>query len=141
MTKAKKIDLRSLDTGAACDKGFEFELVHPVSKEPVGSYVTVVGKDSKAFREHVRRASNDRLRRQAQQQRRGKDVEIPTVEQIETEAIELLVSCTTGWREIELDGEELKYSEANARKLYTELPWVRSQVDEAIGDLENFMKG
>jgi hypothetical protein len=137
MTKTA-LDLGSLDTAAACDKGFELELAHPITRAPLGQFITVVGKDSKQFRDHVRRASNDRLRKQATQQRRGKDMEPPTVEQIEAEAIELLVNCTTGFREVNYGGP-LTYSEANARKLYTEQSWVRSQVDEAIGDLENFM--
>jgi hypothetical protein len=139
MSKTKRIDLASLDTAAACDKGFELELKHPITHEPIGAFISVVGKDSKTFDDFVRRQSNDRLRRSFQNQRRGKDAEAPTVEQIEADAISLLVACTIGWREIELNGAELPFNEANARKLYTEQKWVRSQVDEAIGDIENFM--
>src|SRR5438067_10488572 len=113
------IDLASLDTSAACDKGFEMELEHPVTKAKLGAFITVLGKDSAAFREHVRRSSNDRLRRQFQLQRKGRDNEPPTIELIENEAIELLVACTKDWRDIELDGAALPFSDENARKLYT----------------------
>jgi hypothetical protein len=139
MTKAKAIDLRSLDTAAACDKGFELELVHPITKAPLGQFISVVGKDSAAFRDHVRRSANDRLRKQAMMQRRGKDADVPTVEQIEAEAVDLLVACTTGFRDVDYGGP-FEFNEANAKKLYTEQAWVRAQVDEAIGDLENFMQ-
>lgn len=136
--KAKPIDLASLDLTAAADKGFELELLHPVTKAPLGVFVGLVGKDSTVFREHVRRTANDRLRKQAMQQRRGKDVDVPTVEKIEAEAIELLAACTTGWRNLEYRGVSLPFSAVNARVIYTDLPWIREQVDEAIGDLENF---
>jgi hypothetical protein len=139
MTKDKAIDLSSLDTAAACDKGFELELKHPVTHEPLGAFITVVGKDSKTFEDFVRRQSNDRLRRQFQNQRRGKDAEAPTVELIEADAISLLVACTTGFRNVTYKGSPLSFSEENVRLLYTEQKWVRGQVDEAVGDIENFM--
>jgi hypothetical protein len=139
MTKDKAIDLSSLDTAAACDKGFELELKHPITNEPIGAFISVVGKDSKTFEDFVRKQSNDRLRRNFQNQRRGKDAEAPTVEQIETDAINLLVACTTGFRNVTYKGSLLTFSEENARLLYTEQKWVRSQVDEAVGDIENFM--
>jgi hypothetical protein len=139
MTKDKAIDLSSLDTAAACDKGFELELKHPITNEPVGAFISVVGKDSKTFEDFVRKQSNDRLRRNFQNQRRGKDAEAPTVEQIEADAISLLVACTTGFRNVTYKGSLLTFSEENARLLYTEQKWVRSQVDEAVGDIENFM--
>jgi hypothetical protein len=139
MTKEKAIDLSSLDTAQACEKGFELELKHPITNEPLGSFISVVGKDSKTFEDFVRRQSNDRLRRNFQLQRRGKDAEALTIEQIEADAISLLVACTTGFRNVTYKGNALDFSEANARLLYTEQKWVRAQVDEAVGDIENFM--
>jgi hypothetical protein len=138
---AKTIDLSSLDIIAAADKGFELELLHPATKAPLGVFVSLVGKDSTVFREHIRRNGNDRLRKQALQQRRGKDVDVPTYEKIEAEAIELLAVCTTGWRNVEYRGVTLPFSQVNAAVIYRDLPWIREQVDEAIGDIENFMPG
>jgi hypothetical protein len=139
MTKDKAIDLSSLDTAAACDKGFELELKHPITKYPLGSFISVVGKDSKTFDDFVRRQSNENLRKNFQRQRRGKDAEAPTVEQIEADAIALLVACTTCFRNVTYKGQALVFSEEAAKQLYTEQKWIRSQVDEAIGDIENFM--
>lgn len=140
MTKAKKkLDLRSIDPSVACDKGYEFELLHPHTEEPVGTFITVLGKDSKAWRDHTRAKSNARMREDFEGKRKGK-TKPPTVEEIEEGAAELLAKVTVGWRDVELDGEELPFNEANAKRLYTELPWVRHQVDEAASDLGNFMK-
>mgnify|MGYP007044108457 CR=1 FL=1 len=56
--------------------------------------------------------------------------------------IELLVSCTIGFRGIMFDGKEMPFTIENARKLYSYrgLRWLREQVDAAIIDLENFIK-
>lgn len=139
MTKAAAIDLSSLDTSVACARGFELELQHPITKAPLGSFITIVGKDSPAFEGFVKRQANDTLRRRFQLERKGRDAEAPTVEEIEARSIDLLVAATTGFRNITFEGADLSFNEDNARKLYTTLKWVRGQVDEAIGDLENFM--
>lgn len=142
----KVIDLAELDTIAACDKGTEIELLHPVNKTPLGIYIGVLGKDSKVFREHMRETINADLRQAALARRRGKNEEVPTIEKGEAKGIELLVVCTTSWRTgeektITLRGEKLPFTVANAKRLYEEMPWIRNQVDEGIGDLENFLKG
>ena len=138
-TKAKPIDLANLDLAAPADKGYELELLHPVTKAPLGTFISLVGKESTVFRDHVRRSTNERLRKQAFNQRRGKDTDTPTIEKIEADAIELLAACTTNWRGVTYKGADLPFSNANAKTLYTDLPWIREQVDEAIGDIENFM--
>jgi len=146
---AAPLDLDALDTCAACDKGAEIELRHPTTGEPVGIFVTILGKDSEVFRQHVKEDVNTRIRRQALADKRGKDVAPPTAEEAEEKATDLLVVCTVGWRQriegdnfkstITYKGEELAFTVANAKKLYSNLLWFRRQVDEAIGDLENFM--
>ena len=133
-------DLSTLDTTSACDKGAEIELHHPVSNVPLGMFITLIGKDSKEFRDFTRDKTNTRLRKDAMAQKRGKDPEIRTVEAIEAENIELLVLCTKGWRGIKLDGEELPFTVQNAIKVYKTYPFIYEAVNSAIGDLDNFMK-
>ena len=139
MTKTALVDLSTLDTTAAADKGCEIELLHPVTKAPLGAFISIVGKDSTAFSQHVRRNANERLRKQGANHRRAKADETPTVEKIEDEAISLLAACTTGWRGIVFEGNEMPYSTDNAKKLYSSLKYIREQVDEAIGDIELFL--
>lgn len=138
---SKPVDISDFDTGAASDKGFELELRHPTTDKPLGTFITVLGKHSAIFREHIRDQINERQRREAAAERKGKSNAPVTAEEIERQALELLVICTIGWRNMNYKGEELPFSEANALKVYSEQIWVRGQVDEAIGDLENFMKG
>lgn len=138
MTK-QKFDLATLDTTAACDKGAEIELLHPVTQEPLGVFVTVLGKDSTVFKEYLRETINDKLRREAMAKKRGRDPEVPTYESAEDETVKLLTLCTRGWRNMVVAGKELEYNVANAQKLYTDYAWIRKQVDDGITNLENFM--
>lgn len=139
------IDIGQFDTIQASDKGAEIQLTHPISNVPIGLFVTVLGKHSDVFREHIRNSQNERLRAQANATRRGKEVPTPTAEEAETRAVELMVLCTTGWRSDDkptwtYKGEELEFTIQNAIRVYTEMLWIREQVDTAIGDLENFIK-
>jgi hypothetical protein len=141
------IDLASLDAATPCDAGAEIELLHPVSGVPVGVYITVLGKYSKVFLDHTRRASNEYLRKSQMLKKRGKDEEAVTVEKFEEKSVEMLVACTVGWRTgdkkvIIFEGKDLEFSTANAALIYgsPKLTWIRTQVDEGIADLGNFMK-
>lgn len=137
------IDLGELDTVKACNDGAEIELRHPVTKAPLGIFWTVLGKDSDAFREHVRDTINDDLRRARNKKRTGDEAQ--TVEMAEQRALELLLVCSRGWRTgdqpvINLNGEQLTFSVSNAKRVLTAMPWVKDQIDAAIADLENFLK-
>lgn len=137
------LDLASLDTVAACNDGAEIELLHPTTRAPLGIYIRVYGKDSDAFRKHLRQSVNARLRKTALERKRGAP-DIPTVEAGEEEAIAALAACTINWRTndqhfIVFAGEQLLCSSANAVKIYSRLPWIKEQIDEAIADLENFL--
>lgn len=150
-------DLAALDTVAACEKGFELELKHPITEAPTGVFIGLKGKDSPTFKKYVQHQSNDRLRKQFERQRKGKDAEAPKVQEIEASAIDLLVTCTTHWRTVTqradpennieeksvptvtIAGQVLTFSEENCREVYTRFPIIREQVDEGIGDLENFI--
>lgn len=149
------IDLADLDTSKASDKGAEIELNHPSTEAPLGIFITVLGKDSEVFREHGKNRYNEDVRREAAASRRGKSVPPYTAEELEEKAIETLVLCSLGWRtEVKGEGkspvsepclfykgEKLAFNVPNCKRVYAENLWIRRQVDDAIGDLENFMKG
>lgn len=154
-TPTGMIDLANLNTEVAGDKGAEIELVHPSTEAPLGIFITVLGKDSEVFREHGKNRYNEDVRREAAASRRGKTVPPYTAEELEEKAIETLILCTVSWRtEVKGEGketvnkpclfykgEELAFNVPNCKKVYSENLWIRRQVDTAIGDLENFMKG
>lgn len=138
------IDLASIDTVAACNQGVEVELRHPGTNERLGIFWTVLGKDSDVYNDYIRDKVNATLRKKALAEKRGRDLEIRTLEDAEAEQIETLVVCSTGWRTgdkpvINFKGEDLEFSVANAKKILTERAWIRKPLDDAIGDLTNFM--
>jgi hypothetical protein len=139
MTKDKAFDLASIDTVEACNKPAEIEIRHPVTGEPTGVFISVLGKDSDVWRGIVKGVAQEALKRRA----RGKaiDTDLDKADDIDIDA---LAKVTTGWRTgddptLLLKGEKLEFSHANARKVYAGILAVRAQVTEAINNLENFM--
>jgi hypothetical protein len=142
----KTVDLSTLDTTTACNSGAQIELRHPATNVPLGIFIGVLGRDSDVFKEYIRTSINSQLRKEAMAKKRGRDVDVATMEQREVESIELLVTCTTGWNSgddnptITMEGEALPFNISNAKRVYTKMSWIRDQVNQGIGDLENFLK-
>lgn len=153
-----EFDIGRLDTSTASDKGASIPIVHPVTKEPVGINIHILGRHSSTFRELVRERINKRVKAEAMAARRGKPLEPKTAEEAEREAVEMLMACTTGWETeifhidekgnrvidkvvptIKFGEQRLEFSPANAATVYTKILPIREQVDDAIGDLENFI--
>lgn len=141
-TKSPLADLSALDTVAACNVPREIELVHPVSRLGLGIFFTVVGKDSDVYRSRIRAMVDENLRRQ--------NAGLPgdtSLNKIEAKNIDTLIGATTGWRGpqgpglVSFKGEELKFTPENLRRVFTELPEARNQVQEAVNDLSGFMPG
>ncbi len=147
---AKVHDFSALDTVSACDKGIEIELHHPVTHAGLGIFWTLLGRDSQVFRDQIRQNIDEATRRSAYARKRGKEDVPDTADIQEQRGISLLVACSVAWRYGEKNMfpfqkkgnalEELAFTPENVRRVLTELPEVRRQIDEAIGDLENFMK-
>jgi len=142
-TKTPSFDLASLDTIAACNVPCEIEIQHPVTMEKTGIFISVVGKDSDVYRDRIKALANENLARDAA--RRGKQ-ERPDIDKMEAKSIDVLVASTVAWRsantpgQVMLDGDALDFSPDNAHKIYNRILPIREQVQEAINDLENFMR-
>jgi hypothetical protein len=136
------MDLSNLDTSKHAEAGVFMPLRSPadgttIKDEDTGNAcgIVLLGKDSKEFQAFANNVTNRRLREQ------GKSGKIKmTAEEIEEDAVELLVRCTKQLVHIKVDGKELEGT-AGARTLYTRpgLRWVREQVDEFVGDREQFL--
>ncbi len=138
MTKSKVFDISSIDTVAACNKPYELEIEHPTTKEKTGVFISIVGKDSDAYRQRVKAMANENMQRTAVLSQRGK-TDIPNLDKLEAKNIDALVAATVEWRNMVMDGETLDCTPENVRKVYTRILPIRDQVQEAINDLENFM--
>lgn len=133
-----KIDLSSLDTVAGANKGFDVKIYHPGTLADLGITITVLGKDSDEFLKVSRKQQKKRIDRLQKGGFRG--ISGLSAEETEKDGIELLASCTMGWIGVVLEGEDLPFSHENAVEVYTRFPWIKEQVDTAIGDRSNFLE-
>ena len=146
------MDLSTLDTTQACAATFELELKHPTTNEPLGMFIECRGRDSADVLSVSRKQVNEYLRKNFTAQRKGRDEEPPTVEDGTEKGVRILVAATVAWFERDdkgkrvdgftFGGERLTLTPDEAAKLYANpgFAWLRSQLDEAVGDLGNFMK-
>lgn len=115
-------------------------LYNPVNSEILtnedGSEMTITihGPYSKKYKSISHAQQNRRLQKA---QRTGGKLNF-SAEEIEASALDLLVKCVDGWN-VTMGGEKPDCNEAKVRELFVDLPWVREQVDAALGDAQAFL--
>lgn len=109
-------------TAPAHEQGAEMEIMHPVTGQGTGVFLLIRGVDSKTFRD----ASIEFNRKRMDKANDDKDI-----------ALDLTVAITAGWRGI----DDVEFSADAARKMYTDSPAIRAQVDAFFTVRRNFMKG
>jgi hypothetical protein len=130
----KALDLSKLSSS---DNGAVLELRHPVTGEVLTTddgpvTITLLGSDSDASQKAQRDAQRRRLRK-------GPGFRI-TPEMLEAESLTLLATLTQSWQGIGLGGEEeLPCTEDNVKRVYTEVKWIRKQVESFITEIEHFL--
>lgn len=131
-------DLANIDTVKGANEGFDVQIYHPGTNADLGISIRVLGKDSDEFRKVSAAQSKKRM---AKMSKGGfRNATTISIEEIEQETIELLASVTKGWDNVVVDGNPLPFSKENAAALYERFPWIKEQVDAAIGDRANFIK-
>ena len=137
------MDLGKLSTEKLADEGVFMPLRSPVdgtilhdeeSGNPVG--ITLLGEDSQDFQAYQHKIVNRRLREQS-----GKGKTKLTAEELEAEAVELLIRVTRSFHYIVVDGVKYESNARDYRRLYTNrgLRWIREQVDTWVVERENYM--
>jgi hypothetical protein len=137
--KKKGIDLSSIDTVKGANEGFDVQIYHPGTNEDLGVTINILGKDSDEFLKVSRAQSKKRM---AKMTKGGgfRNVQIP-IEEVERDGLELLAACTKSWSGVIENGKVIECNKDNAIDLYERYPWVKEQVDTAMGDRANFIKG
>lgn len=125
------MDLATLDPAGASEGAATCTLRHPVTQEELSVTITVMGMESHTALSHQRAQIKKRMGRGG-----GKSY---TMEQMESDSIELAARLTTGWTGVEWQGNDLPFTTENARMLYRERPWVRRQVETFVNDLGNYL--
>ena len=118
----------------------EVEILHPTTLEPLLNdnskpmVITMYAPHSKEYKAAVHEQTNKRLK-QAQSK---KKVDL-TAEDIEDATLDLFAKTTKSWN-ITYDGEEPNFSVSKAKEIYSEVFWIRDQIDEAMSNSLNFKK-
>lgn len=135
-------DISKYDVSTAADEGRTLQLLSPTGEQlfdEAGKPVTITlyGRHSHRSRTMERKLADMRM----ELARRGKTKR--TADDMEREQNEMLVSCTGGWSFTHLGDDELPFTEANARKLWTDrrMANFREQAISFINDDSNFLKG
>lgn len=131
------IDLANIDTVKGANEGFDVQIYHPATNEDLGITINVIGKDSDEFQKITREQTKKRMQKAAKGGFRN--VTIP-VEELEEDSLKLLAACTKGWKGVVENGKAIECTKENAMAIYEKYPWIREQVDTAIGDRANFIK-
>lgn len=137
--EAALVDLANFDCVAVANDGATVEIKHPVSGQPMGITVTVLGSDSRDFQ----RATKDHtdLLRARVAKAGGYRAGLVSDDEKDEQQMELLCICTKAWTGIAMNGEAVACTKENAEMLYAKLPWFKEQVEAAILNRANFIKG
>ena len=106
-------------------QGITIQLECPVTGEKLDSFITVQGADGSVYK-------NKRIA--IQKSSYGKE----SVDH-EDNGVQLMCAITMGWSGLSLGAKEIKYSEEEARKLYTKFDWISDQVFSAVNDRKLFL--
>ena len=109
------------------------DIKHPFSGALVGLRVTLRPDSSDEVVAAKRKLINERLQN---------DVK-PTAERIEQNAFALLESAISDWEwqgELNFEGAKPELNAVNLRKVLKRLPWVKDQIDIALGNDASFFE-
>lgn len=143
------MDLENLNVVKGAEAGFDLQLLHPGSGDPLGIFIHVQGSDSAAFQRLEAEQNRARL---AKVWKNGRLHPEAYSEAASTaDAVARYAAATTAWWEVladgtkrdtlEVAGESIAWSVAAAAKLYAAHPWIREQVAGAVNDRGNFIQG
>ena len=118
----------------------EVTLVHPATGEIIQNdddspmTITLYASHSKEYKNLIYQQTDKRLKKA----QFDKKIEVNSAE-IEESTLDLFANATKSWK-ITFDGEQPELSPKVAKQIYTEVFWIKDQIDAAIANSANFMK-
>lgn len=114
-------------------KPFDLELLNPTTKEGLGVTITIVGKNSRQFKDKFYEVVD-----RAQQAGQDKKTQAEKLKAAEEQSAELIANCIIGWSDDEFFGGEYTFERAYELVNDPTLSWVREQIDAAIVEESHF---
>ena len=113
------------------------EIKHPVTEKNLGIRVSVISLNDERMKQIRRRFINKRI----ELEKRGKSFR---ADEIETNEIDLLVSCIVSWDwygdDVTFNGSKPDFNEVNVRNVLNTFSWFKDQISEAVGDEKAFFQ-
>lgn len=138
--KAIGFDVSSFNAREDTSKAQRMELLHPVTKQPTGTFLFVLGDESDAVRNHVRRELAVTQREIAKAKRQGREL-IPTLDELDEDETKSAMVRVVGWENMLRNGEQLEFTEQHLRETLEVHKWMRPQIRAFAGELGNFVHG
>ena len=119
----------------------ELTLVHPVSGDALtnddGTEMSIVvyAQHSKEYRSAIHDQQDRRIKAM---QKKGNSGAYSAAD-LERDSIELLAKVTKDW-DITYGGEKPKMTFGKAKEVYSDVFWLRNQIEEALADSLDFTK-
>lgn len=120
----------------------EVMLLHPNTLEPLTNddgtemYVWVYAQHSKEYRSAIHDQQDRRIKAM---QKKGNSGAYSAAD-LERDSIELLAKVTKDW-DITYGGEKPKMTFGKAKEVYSDVFWLRNQIEEALSESMDFTKG
>lgn len=114
------------------DDGIDVSILHPKTGEELGITIRVAGPDSDRQKKARNAINNERLRMS-----RNKRL---TAAELETDALKITAASIISWDGVVENGEAVPLNAENATAILTRYPFIREQLDTAVGDRAGFIK-
>ncbi|NIR87760.1 hypothetical protein GWO13_09480 [Candidatus Bathyarchaeota archaeon] len=118
----------------------EVAVLHPATLEPLANEdgspmtITMFAPHSKKYKAAMHEQTNKRLKKA--QSKNGFDF---TAEELEEATLDLLAKTTKEWN-ITFGGEQPKLTVTKAKEIYSEVFWIKDQIEGAVSNSLDFMK-
>lgn len=120
------------DLAKVQDDGIDVAILHPKTGEELGITIRVAGPDSDRQKKARNAINNDRLRMS-----RNKRL---TAAELEADALKVTAASIISWDGVIENGEAIALNNESATTILTKYPFIREQLDAAVGDRAGFIK-
>lgn len=114
------------------EEGIDVDILHPVTGDELGIKIRVAGVDSERFRRARHAVQEKRIQRRS--------VKRQTPAEIDEENLSSLAQCIISWSGVVIDGKAIELTHDSAVDVLRRYPFLRDQVDVAVGDRAGFMQ-
>lgn len=131
------LDLSKNNPADVAEAGYEFQLELP-DGTPTDALIKVRGVMSKTVRDYGRKMVQEMQMKEKMARKRGKEVDEPSIEELEDMASKAAAIRVIGWKNIGEEGKEIPFTREAAEDLMKRFPFIREQVIAASDDVTNF---